>query len=116
MQSQQLPSNTKEVETQGCNYDRVSWNYDATISFFTGGQNLATRLAQLDEMRPGDRVLYVGVGSAEDAIEAARRGIDVTCLDLSSAMIEKARARFARKTAGELCLRRHHALCAGATL
>jgi hypothetical protein len=31
-------------------------------------------------------VLYVGVGSGEDAIEAARRGIQVTCLDLSTSM------------------------------
>ncbi len=46
-------------------------------------------------MQPGDRVLYVGVGSCEDAIEAARMGVRVTCLDLSAAMIEKGRERFA---------------------
>jgi ubiquinone/menaquinone biosynthesis C-methylase UbiE len=82
-------------ETISRNYDRVSSKYDRTIAVATGGQNLATRLAQLDEMQPGDRVLYVGVGSCEDAIEAARMGVRVTCLDLSEAMIEKGRERFA---------------------
>jgi demethylphylloquinol methyltransferase len=84
------------VETGSRSYDRVSSKYDRTIAVATGGQNLATRLAQLDEMRPGDRVLYVGVGSCEDAIEAARMGARVTCLDLSAAMIEKGRERFER--------------------
>lgn len=75
-------------------YERVSSRYDRTIALFTGGQNLATRHAQLEDLRPGDRALYIGVGSGEDAIEAARRGIQVTCLDLSAGMIEQARERF----------------------
>jgi demethylphylloquinol methyltransferase len=81
-------------ETGSRSYEWISSQYDWTIAVCTGGQNLRTRLAQLDEMSPGDRVLYVGVGSGEDAIEAARRGIQVTCLDLSSSMIEQARRRF----------------------
>ena len=83
-------------ETAARSYERVSSKYDRTIAVFTGGQNLATRLAQLDEMQPGDRVLYVGVGSGEDAIEAARKGVKVTCLDLSAGMVEKGRERFAK--------------------
>jgi demethylphylloquinol methyltransferase len=84
-----------QSETESRNYDRVSSKYDRTIAVATGGQNLATRLAQLDEMKAGDRVLYIGVGSGEDALEAARSGVQVTCLDLSAAMIEQGRARFA---------------------
>jgi demethylphylloquinol methyltransferase len=83
-------------ETGSRSYEWISSQYDWTIALCTGGQNLRTRLAQLDDMAPGDRVLYVGVGSGEDAIEAARRGIQVTCLDLSSSMIERARQRFQR--------------------
>ena len=95
MESGQSQMPEAAAETGSRNYDRVSSKYDRTISVATGGQNLATRLAQLDEMQPGDRVLYVGVGSCEDAIEAARIGVRVTCLDLSAAMIEKGRERFA---------------------
>lgn len=83
-------------ETGSRSYEWISSQYDWTIALCTGGQNLRTRLAQLDDLAPGDRVLYVGVGSGEDALEAARRGIRVTCLDLSSSMIEKARQRFQR--------------------
>ena len=46
-------------------------------------------------VRPGDRVLDVGVGSGNAAIEAARRGASVTGIDLTPAQIERARARCA---------------------
>ncbi len=36
----------------------------------------------------------MGVGSGEDAIEAARQGLLVTCLDLSEGMVQMARDRF----------------------
>ena len=65
------PGAQADGETVSRNYDRVSSKYDRTIAVATGGQNLATRL-ELDEMQPGDRVLYVGVGSCEDAIELPR--------------------------------------------
>ncbi len=77
------------------NYDRISSNYDWQTHLATGGQNLAARLSQIDDLVPGERVLYVGVGSGEDAIEAARRGLLVTCLDLSEGMVQIARERFA---------------------
>jgi demethylphylloquinol methyltransferase len=90
------PTSNVHSETANRSYERISSKYDRTIGFFTGGQNLASRLAQLDELEAGDRVLYIGVGSGEDAIEAAKKGIHVTCLDLSAGMIEKARERFER--------------------
>jgi demethylphylloquinol methyltransferase len=96
MNSQMDHRNKTPSETSARSYERVASRYDRTISFFTGGQNLATRLAQLDDMRAGDRVLYVGVGSGEDAIAAASMGVMVTCLDLSAGMVEKTRDRFAR--------------------
>ncbi len=45
--------------------------------------------------RPGDRVLDVGVGTGNAAIEAARRGATVTGIDLTPAQIERARTRCA---------------------
>ena len=44
-------------------------------------------------IRPGDRVLDVGVGSGNAAIEASRRGAFVTGIDLTPAQIERARSR-----------------------
>ncbi len=76
-------------------YDRISSSYDWQTNLATGGQNLAARLSQIEDLVPGERVLYVGVGSGEDAIEAARRGLLVTCLDLSEGMVQLARDRFA---------------------
>ena len=42
---------------------------------------------------PGDQVLDVGVGNGNAAIEAARRGAQVTGIDLTPIQIERARAR-----------------------
>jgi ubiquinone/menaquinone biosynthesis C-methylase UbiE len=44
-------------------------------------------------IRSGDRVLDVGVGNGNAAIEAARRGATVTGIDLTPAQIERARSR-----------------------
>ncbi len=48
-------------------------------------------------LRPGDRVLDVGVGNGNAAIEAARAGATVTGIDLTPAQIERARERCARE-------------------
>ncbi len=47
------------------------------------------------EIRRGDRVLDVGVGNGNAAIEAARRGANVIGVDLTPAQIERARTRCA---------------------
>ena len=46
-------------------------------------------------VRAGDRVLDVGVGNGNAAIEAVRRGATVTGIDLTPAQIERARSRCA---------------------
>jgi|HubBroStandDraft_6_1064221.scaffolds.fasta_scaffold115471_2 ubiquinone/menaquinone biosynthesis C-methylase UbiE len=91
---------TKDISTSHSrqlsrSYDRISSRYDWQTHLATGGQNLAARLSQIEDLIPGERALYVGVGSGEDAIEAARRGVLVTCLDLSEGMVQMARDRFA---------------------
>jgi demethylmenaquinone methyltransferase/2-methoxy-6-polyprenyl-1,4-benzoquinol methylase len=86
--------NQSQRQSGARSYSRISSIYERMNQVFTGGQNLAVRLSQLEEMRAGQRVLYVGSGPSEDALEAARKGVRVTCLDLSASMIDKARQRF----------------------
>jgi 2-polyprenyl-3-methyl-5-hydroxy-6-metoxy-1,4-benzoquinol methylase len=83
-----------EGDHKARSYERISSIYEWLTATCTGGQNLVARLSQIEDMRAGQRVLYVGVGPGEEAIEAARRGIKVTCVDLSPGMIDTVRRRF----------------------
>ena len=75
-------------------YENIAWFYDLTFgpALHPGRVDAIQRMA----IKPGDRVLEVGVGTA---INAALYPIDcsVTGIDLSSSMLEKARERVARK-------------------
>jgi SAM-dependent methyltransferase len=58
---------------------------------------LPISVATIDALRlvPGERVLDVGAGDGNSAIEAARRGARVTAVDLTPAQLARARARCA---------------------
>lgn len=47
------------------------------------------RVAMLDYLQPGEKVLFAGVGHGIDAIYAAQRGADVTVVDMSKTMLWK---------------------------
>jgi phosphatidylethanolamine/phosphatidyl-N-methylethanolamine N-methyltransferase len=76
-------------------YENIAWAYDLIFgpALHPGRVNAIRRMA----IRPGDRVLEVGVGTG---INAALYPTDcsVTGIDLSSSMLEKARERVARKS------------------
>jgi phosphatidylethanolamine/phosphatidyl-N-methylethanolamine N-methyltransferase len=75
-------------------YENLAWVYD-----FTFGPVLHPgRVDAIERMgiRPGDRVLEVGVGTGINAA-LYPRDCSVTGVDLSSPMLEKARERVARK-------------------
>src|SRR4249920_3753731 len=75
-------------------YENIAWVYDLTFgpALHPGRVDAIERMA----IKPGDRVLEVGVGTA---INAALYPTDcsVTGIDFSSSMLEKARERVARK-------------------
>src|SRR3979490_3022465 len=75
-------------------YENLAWFYDFTFgpALHPGRVNAIRRMG----IKPGDRVLEVGVGTG---INAALYPTDcsVTGIDLSSSMLEKARERVARK-------------------
>src|SRR4029078_10171652 len=75
-------------------YENIAWIYD-----FTFGPTLhAGRIQAIQRMgiKPGDRVLEVGVGTGINA-GLYPRDCAVTGIDLSDSMLEKARDRVARK-------------------
>jgi ubiquinone/menaquinone biosynthesis C-methylase UbiE len=70
-------------------YDRVAWCYDAIARSYSGGAIAASRASQLEHLKPGQRVLYAGVGGGEDAVAAACAGARVTALDVSPRMLKR---------------------------
>src|SRR6266511_1516666 len=75
-------------------YEKLASVYDFTFgpALHPGRVDAIRRM----NMQPGDRVLEVGVGPGINA-DLYPRSSSVTCVDLSSSMLEKARDRVARK-------------------
>jgi len=75
-------------------YENIAWFYDLTFgpALHPGRVDAIRRMA----IKPGDRVLEVGVGTGINAA-LYPRDCAVTGVDLSSSMLEKARDRIARK-------------------
>src|SRR6266540_2197554 len=75
-------------------YENIAWFYDLTFGpvLHPGRVDAIERMG----IRPGDRVLEVGVGTGINAA-LYPRDCSVTGVDLSSSMLEKARDRVFRK-------------------
>ena len=86
------PTTVQDRRTRA--YDFVAPFYEAGASIFSTGVIRRAKASQLDALRAGQRVLYAGVGAAEDAVEAARQDVQVTCLDFSAEMIRQAEQKF----------------------
>ncbi len=87
-------ASSTEYETKKRNYNSVAWFYQWLAHIYSCGQIRASKINQIDNISPGEKVLYAGVGSGEDAIQAGRKGAHVTCIDLSRNMIENTRSEF----------------------
>jgi len=72
--------------------------YDALSYVFAGNSLLKCKCFMLtpDHLKPGDKVLFAGVGHGKEAIIAAERGAEVTVVDLSEAMLAKFREGIAK--------------------
>jgi demethylphylloquinol methyltransferase len=88
---------TRSGDVKSRNYDAVASFYELLANAYSFGLIRRAKMIEFKYLKPGQRVLYLGVGSGEEAVAAARKGLEVTALDLSSAMIERLRARLARK-------------------
>jgi demethylmenaquinone methyltransferase/2-methoxy-6-polyprenyl-1,4-benzoquinol methylase len=75
-------------------FDRIAPVYDAMNRLMTAGLDRRWRRATVAAaVRPGDRVLDAACGTGELALEARRAGAEVTGLDFSAAMLERARRK-----------------------
>jgi demethylmenaquinone methyltransferase/2-methoxy-6-polyprenyl-1,4-benzoquinol methylase len=76
-------------------FDRIAPVYDAMNRVMTAGLDRRWRAITLDELhvQSGNDVLDVCTGTGDLAIGAARRGAQVTGLDFSHAMLERARRK-----------------------
>ncbi len=77
-------------------YDRIAWLYDLLAWSYSGGAISQAKHAHLSLLADGERVLYLGAGTAQECVLAARRGVEVTIWDTSSAMLRRAERRFAK--------------------
>jgi demethylmenaquinone methyltransferase/2-methoxy-6-polyprenyl-1,4-benzoquinol methylase len=87
------------------NYDRAARFYGISAGIYSLNQIARSKAHQIRFIQPGDRVIYLGVGSGEDAETAAARGADVTCVDISAGMLSATRRRLAARqlTAELIC-------------
>ena len=89
------PNSRKKVKSR--NFDAVASFYERLAALYSFGMIRRSKRVELKYLEPGQRVLFLGVGSGEDAVMAARKGCEVTAIDLSERMIEGLRRRLAHQ-------------------
>ncbi len=69
-------------------YWLMGFQYEFTGSLYSLGQIPKCKVAMLDSLKPDDKLLIAGVGHGVEAVEAARRGVNVTAVDISKTMLK----------------------------
>jgi len=78
------------------NYNKAAWFYEQASTVYSAGQIRKAKAAQIAHIQPGQSISYLGVGTGEDAVMAAKKGARVTCIDLSSSMIKRAQQKMSK--------------------
>lgn len=86
-------------------YFFVGHFYEMASRLYSGNAIPRCREAMLDHLKPGDKVVFGGVGYGWDAIKAAQLGADVTIVEISPTMIAKFNATVKKAGAEHLKLR-----------
>ena len=86
-------------------YDRAAKFYEKSAHFFSFGKIRASKFRGVEQMKPGDKAIFLGVGSGEEAVLAAQNGVHVTCVDISQKMLSGLEKKLTSKglTAELLC-------------
>jgi ubiquinone/menaquinone biosynthesis C-methylase UbiE len=77
--------NTKHTIKDG--YWLMGFQYEITGSLYSFGQIPRCKVAMLDHLKPDSKLLIAGAGHGTEAIEGAKRGVNVTTVDISKTMI-----------------------------
>jgi ubiquinone/menaquinone biosynthesis C-methylase UbiE len=78
-------------------YGAFAWCYEEIAAAYSLGRIQRAKASQIEALEAGDRVLYAGVGSGEDALLAVRSGARVTAIDAAEAMLRRFRRRLDRE-------------------
>lgn len=70
-------------------YDRASSFYEKMAEVYSFGKIRKSKAHGVEQLSAGEKVIFLGVGSGEDAILAAEKGVEVTCVDISQGMLDK---------------------------
>lgn len=72
-------------------YKYIGPVYDLLSNIYSGRAIQDCKISMLtpSKIKPGDRVLFAGVGHGRDAIHAAELGADVTVVELSQSMLDE---------------------------
>ena len=68
-------------------YWLMGFQYEVTGSLYSFGQIPRCKVSMLEHLKPGSKLLVAGAGHGTEAIEGAKRGINVTTVDISQTMI-----------------------------
>lgn len=69
-------------------YWLVGFQYEVTGTLYSMGRIPRCKVAMLQHLKPGDKVLIAGVGHGTEGIEASKLGAHVTAVDLSKTMLD----------------------------
>lgn len=104
------PTRTSRLERGSADaFDALAADYDETFTTSVLGTRMRAAVhRRLDAcFAPGQRLVELGCGTGEDALYLARRGLEVTAIDRSAAMVETAREKVERAGLAErITLRR----------
>ncbi len=94
---------TQEYAEIARRFDRFAGRYDDSVEPNPIHAHLRTRsLAWLDQaFTPGMRVLEIGCGTGTEALHLARRGVEVTAIDISEQMVQRTLQRIREADMGQ---------------
>ena len=76
------------MRTNTRSYEKVADKY-AEFNYLSPERAIIrSKLVELKEVKAGMKVLFAGSGPGEDCLAAVMQGADVTCIDLSSRMLQ----------------------------
>jgi len=89
-EDQMTERSPEDPEDDSIGFDRAADRYDATRGFPPSvAERVAALIDEAAELKPGARLLEVGVGTGRLALPLAARGVRVTGVDLSQRMMER---------------------------